>query len=114
MSQIRGFCSIVIVSVSVLILVCCVKPGKTEHLDLTGRYNQDVDISIDGGIRSARIFLPESLGIRVRVAGGLGSVTASGMNKRKKVYTNDSYGKTEFTILINIKAGIGSIDLISK
>jgi len=36
------------------------------------------------------------------------------MIKKRGVYTNDAYGKTEVTINVNVDAGIGSIDLILK
>ncbi len=80
-------------------------------LDLRGRYEQDLDVSIDGGIGSATIYLPGSAGVRVRVDGGIGSVHAPDFTKNGHVYTNDAYGKAPTTIDVSVDAGIGSVDL---
>ncbi|MFZ2052931.1 MAG: toast rack family protein [Candidatus Aminicenantales bacterium] len=80
-------------------------------LDLRGSYEQDLDVSIDGGIGSGTIYLPRNLGVRVRVDGGIGSVHAPGFAKNGHVYTNDNYGKSPVTIDVSVDAGIGSIDL---
>lgn len=80
-------------------------------LDLRGRYDQDLDVSIDGGIGSGTIYLPGNAGVRVRVDGGIGSVHAPDFTKNGHVYTNEAYGKAQVTIDVNIDAGIGSIDL---
>jgi hypothetical protein len=80
-------------------------------LDLRGRYQQNLDVSIDGGIGSGTIYFPSEAGVRVRVDGGLGSVDASGFHKSGHFYTNDAYGKAPIAIDVNIDAGIGSIDL---
>ena len=83
-------------------------------VDISGEQKQSLDVSVDGGVGSATIYLPLDVGVRVEVDGGIGSVNASGMIKKRGVYTNDAYGKTEVTINVNVDAGIGSIDLILK
>ena len=83
-------------------------------VDLSGEQNQNLDVVIDGGIGSATLYLPRHIGVRVSVDGGLGSVNARGMNKKGNVYTNETYGKTDISIEIDIDAGIGSIDLELK
>ena len=80
-------------------------------LDLRGRYEQNLEVSIDGGIGSGTIYLPGHAGVRVRVDGGIGSVHAPGFSKSGHVYTNDAYGKAPVTIDVSVDAGIGSIDL---
>jgi hypothetical protein len=80
-------------------------------LDLRGRYAQDLDVSIDGGIGSGTIYLPGDAGVRVRVDGGIGSVHAPDFSKNGHFYTNDAYGKAPLTIDVSVDAGIGSIDL---
>ncbi|MGB7294443.1 MAG: toast rack family protein [Candidatus Aminicenantales bacterium] len=80
-------------------------------LDLRGRYGQNLDVSIDGGIGSGTIYFPDDAGVRVRVDGGIGSVNAAGFTKSGHVYTNDAYAKSPITIDVNVDAGIGSIDL---
>jgi predicted membrane protein len=80
-------------------------------LDLRGKHERNLDVSIDGGVGSGKLYLPREVGVRVRVDGGIGSVDAHEFNKNGHVYTNEAYGKSPVTIDISIDAGIGSIDL---
>jgi len=81
------------------------------RLDLRRSYEQDLDVSIDGGVGSGTIYLPGNVGVRVRVDGGIGSVHAPDFSKSGHVYTNDAYGKAPVTIDVSVDAGIGTIDL---
>ena len=83
-------------------------------VDLADEWEQDMDVSIEGGVGSATVYLPEDIGVRVKVDKGIGSVHARRMNKEGHVYTNDAYGKTEVSIDMDIEAGIGSINLKLK
>lgn len=90
-----------------------VKMGAGEvYLDLSGRWEQDLVAVIQGGIGSARLRLPEDVGVRVEVHRGLGEINASGFNKNGDVYTNDAYGESDITLDIVVQGGIGSIDLL--
>jgi len=80
-------------------------------LDLSGDRKHDLNVSIDGGVGHATIYLPSDVGIRAKVDGGIGSVNARGLAKSNGAYTNDAYGKSPVTLNISIDAGIGSIDL---
>lgn len=80
-------------------------------LDLSGERKNSFDVILDGGIGSATIYLPEHIGVRARIDGGIGSVDASGFKKRGEIYTNDAFGKTDVSIDIDVDAGIGSIEL---
>jgi len=80
-------------------------------LDLSGERENSFDVILDGGIGSATIYLPEHIGVRARIDGGIGSVDASGFKKRGDIYTNDAFGKTDVSIDIDVDAGIGSIEL---
>jgi len=83
-------------------------------VDISGEQKKSLDVSVDGGVGSATIYVPVDVGVRVEVDGGIGSVNARGMIKKRGAYTNDAYGKTDVTIDVDIDAGIGSIDLIMK
>jgi hypothetical protein len=83
-------------------------------VDLTGQYDRDVDVTIDGGIGSATVYLPEDIGVRVRVDKGIGSVDAWGLKKDGRAYINDAYSKSDVKMKVEIDAGIGSIDLRMK
>jgi hypothetical protein len=80
-------------------------------LDLSGDRKHSFDVILDGGIGSATIYLPEHIGVRARIDGGIGSIDARGFKKRGDIYTNDAFGKTDVSIDIDVDAGIGSIEL---
>lgn len=83
-------------------------------LDLRGERIDDVNVNIDGGVGSGRIYLPHDIGVRVHIDGGLGSIETIGLQKKGELYINEAYEQSEITIDIDIDAGIGSIDLIVK
>jgi len=80
-------------------------------LDLSGDRTRNLEGSLQGGVGSGTIYLPKNIGVRVRVDGGIGSVSAFGFAKSGGTYTNDAFGKTPVSIDLDIKAGIGSISL---
>jgi hypothetical protein len=80
-------------------------------LDLSGERGRDLDVKVDGGIGHATIFLPDTIGVRAEIDGGIGSVSARHFNKSGHVYTNQAHGKAGVTIDLRVEAGIGSIDL---
>jgi len=80
-------------------------------LDMAGYGQKGFRGRFKGGIGHASLYLPQNIGVRVTVHGGLGSIDASGFNVDHRVYTNDAYGKSEATIDLEIDAGIGSLDL---
>jgi hypothetical protein len=83
-------------------------------LDLSGERHQDLDVDIDCGVGSATIYLPEEIGVRVHVSGGIGSVDADGLFKRNDVYINETYGESDISITVDIDAGIGSVELKTR
>jgi hypothetical protein len=80
-------------------------------VDLSGKWHQDLAADMKGGLGRATVFLPNDVGVRVTVQGGLGQVNAAGMNKNGDVYTNDAYGESEVTLEIDIEGGVGEINL---
>jgi predicted membrane protein len=80
-------------------------------VDLSGNWQQDLAGDMKGGIGRATLFLPNEVGVRVRVQGGLGQVNAAGLNRNGDVYTNDAYGESEVSLEIDIEGGIGEINL---
>ncbi len=81
------------------------------ELDLSGERQNDLFADIKGGVGSVTIYVPEDYGVRFTAA-GLGSVNADGFYREGRYYQNDSYGKTDHTIDIDIAGGIGSVDVI--
>ena len=84
------------------------------RLDLSGERDQDLDVDINCGVGSATIYVPEEVGVRVHVDGGIGSVDANGLYKKNDVYLNDAYNESDVTITIQIDAGIGSVELKTR
>jgi hypothetical protein len=83
-------------------------------LDLSGPRARDLTVRIHGGVGSARITLPRDVGVRVEVDGGIGSVSARGLVKDGRLYTNEAFGRTPAAIRLEVEAGIGSIELREK
>ncbi len=85
--------------------------GSVE-LDLSGKRKSDLYAEILGGIGELDIKLPVNIGVKVEVIGILGDIDAHGFKKRNRIYTNEAYGNTDQTIEIEVKAGLGSVNLI--
>ncbi len=82
------------------------------ELDLSGEREQDLDVTIRGGIGEATVHLPKDVGVCIKVAGGLGEVNAKGLQRNGDVYVNAAYGESSATITLDIKAGVGEINLV--
>lgn len=83
--------------------------GQLE-LNLSGRYDRDVDVTVNGGVGQARIVLPKRFGAIADVAGGIGSVEASGLEKREGRYVNRSYEDGKPAVHLKVRGGVGQID----
>jgi len=83
-------------------------------MDLRGAPQNDYDVSIRGGIGEATVYLPEGVGIEADVRGGIGDIHAPGLTKHGGRYANDAYGHAKTTIHLDIRGGIGTINLISN
>ncbi len=81
-------------------------------LDLTGDWKEDVDVIINGALGKTTLHLPSDIGARVDVIQGIGEIVANDMQKRGDTYVNDAYEKSDITVQINIRAGIGQVNLI--
>ena len=89
-----------------------VKVGAGElRLNLTGPRKRNLYANIEGGVGTATIRLPKDVGVRVHASDGIGSVSALGFHEANDEYTNDAFGKSPTSIDLNIKGGIGAIDL---
>ncbi|WPP51606.1 toast rack family protein [Catalinimonas niigatensis] len=80
-------------------------------VDLSGKWNNDLDAEINGGIGELNLLLPNDIGIRVEVSGALGAVNAPELDKDGRVYTNALYGESEYLLTLEIKAGIGTVNI---
>jgi hypothetical protein len=54
------------------------------------------------------------VGISAKVTGGLGEVSAPGLNKNGNVYQNDAYAQAKVKISLDVTGGVGSVKLVSE
>ena len=80
-------------------------------VDLSGDWARDLDVTIDAGAGDITVRVPKEVGARVEVDAGLGSIKAPGLTQDGDVYTNAAYGVSDVTLQVNIKAGVGQINL---
>src|SRR5215212_3550902 len=84
--------------------------GKTT-VDLTGDYAQGFDASIQGGVGEATVLLPSEIGFKAKAEGGLGKINAEGLKKVGDSYVNDAYGESDVNLSVDVKGGVGQINL---
>ena len=84
--------------------------GKTT-VDLTGDYAQDFDATIEGGVGEATVLLPSEVGVKAKAEGGLGKINAKGLKKVGDSYVNDAYGESDTNLSVDVKGGVGVINL---
>jgi hypothetical protein len=80
-------------------------------LDLSGDWARDLDVTIDAGAADIRVRLPKDIGTRVKIEDGPHTIEATGMTQDGDGYTNAAYGASEVTLQVNMRAGIGRINL---
>ena len=84
--------------------------GETT-VDLTGDYAQDFDASIEGGVGEATVLVPSEVGVRVRAEGGLGKINAESFQREGEAYVNDAYGDSDVSLNVDVRGGVGTINL---
>ena len=84
--------------------------GETT-VDLTGDWDRDLDVHIEGGVGEITVRLPGNIGVSVEADVGIGSVDAPSMTKDGDTYTNDAYGQSDVTLTVEIDGGVGEITL---
>jgi hypothetical protein len=80
-------------------------------VDLGGDWVRDLDVTIDAGAGDISVRLPREVGVRVQVEAGLGTIEAPGLTRDGDFYTNAAYDVSDVTVQIDMKAGIGRINL---
>jgi hypothetical protein len=84
--------------------------GETT-VDLTGDYDRDLNVSIEGGVGEATVRLPGQVGVRVNAEGGLGKINAEDLQREGEAYVNDAYGDSDVTLNVDVRGGVGRIKL---
>lgn len=84
--------------------------GETT-VDLTGDYAHSFDASIQGGVGEATVLLPSEVGVKAKAQGGLGKINAKGLRRVGDSYVNEAYEESQTTLRVDIKGGVGQINL---
>lgn len=82
------------------------------RLDLRGTPKNDYDVSVHGGVGEATIYLPDGVGVVADAKGGIGGINARGLQKQDGRYVNDAYGHAKTTIRLDVRGGVGAINLV--
>lgn len=87
--------------------------GNVEF-DFGEAWSHDASISIQGGVGKTTLVLPEETGVRMSVTQGIGNLDMSGFTRKNGAWVNTAYGRSDNTLEIDIRAGIGDIKVISN
>jgi hypothetical protein len=82
--------------------------------DLRGHPKRSYDVRINGGVGQATIHLPKSVGISATAIGGIGQVNVSGLEKHNDRWISPGHENDPVTIRLDVKGGIGQIDLVAE
>jgi hypothetical protein len=80
-------------------------------VDLTGSYERDIAATIEGGVGEATVRLPSAVGVKVNAEGGLGAINTQGLQREGDAYVNDAYGDSDVTLDVDVRGGVGRINL---
>ncbi|GMR12456.1 MAG: hypothetical protein BMS9Abin29_0645 [Gemmatimonadota bacterium] len=81
-------------------------------LGLTGRWQRDARLSVDMGLGSLELRLPEGLGVKIVKDTFLTSFDSEGLVKRGNAYYSVDYEDADRRLTIDIDAAFGSIDVV--
>ena len=84
------------------------------HVDLRGTPKQSFGVRIEGGVGETVVYLPRSVGISATAAGGLGSISVNGLEKRGERWVNVGHESDAVQITVDVKGGIGEIRLTAE
>ncbi len=79
--------------------------------DLRNNPKHDYDVEIRGGVGQATVIVPTEVGVVAEAAGGIGEINVRGMKRDGNRWVNEAYGKSKVTIRLNVKGGVGEIDI---
>ncbi len=83
-------------------------------LDLRGAPSRSYEVRIRGGVGEATIHLPKDIGIEADAKGGIGGINATGLHQEGGRYVNDAAATAKTKIHLDIRGGIGNINLIAE
>ena len=82
------------------------------NLDLRGTPRRDYEVRIRGGVGEATVHLPTDAGIYAIAQGGIGEIKVRGLRQEGRHWVNDLYGNAKTQIRVDVRGGIGGINLL--
>lgn len=83
-------------------------------LDLRGNPKRDYDVRVRGGAGEATVHLPANVGIYAKAEGGIGEIEVRGLRREGQHWVNDAYGTSKVQIHLDIRGGVGQINLFAE
>lgn len=83
-------------------------------MDLRGTPKRSYDVRINGGVGQATVYLPKSVAIDATAKGGIGEVNVRGLEERNGRWVNRTQENSPVTIHLDVKGGVGQIDIIAE
>lgn len=83
-------------------------------LDLRGTPKHDYDVTIRGGVGEASVWAPRSARVIADATGGIGGIQVHGFEKKDSHYENVADPHAQVRIHLDVKGGIGAINLYSE
>jgi hypothetical protein len=72
---------------------------------------EQANATIEGGVGQATVLLPSEIGVKAKAEGGLGGINAKWLKKVGGAYVNDAYGESDTNLTVDVKGGVGEINL---
>lgn len=83
-------------------------------VDLRGKPTRDYSVTVNGGVGHAKVYLPSDIGVVANAKGGIGDVDVRGLEKRGGEWINPAHENAPVTIHLDVKGGIGQIEIIAE
>jgi len=84
------------------------------NLDLRGTPRQDYEVRIRGGVGEATVRLPPDAGLYAIAQGGIGDIKVRGLRQEGRHWVNDLYGSAKTQIRVDVRGGVGAINLFAE
>ena len=85
--------------------------GKTT-VDISGDYQNDVEVDVKGGIGDTTIYVPKNMNVTIETDNGIGKTEVDGFSNNGSTYTNNQNSK--YKMKVNVHCGIGRIAVKQK
>jgi hypothetical protein len=86
--------------------------GEME-LDLRGMPRQSYNVRVRGGAGEATVHLPKNVGVYAQAEGVLGDIKVTGLRREEDHWISDGYGYAKVQIHLDVRGGVGQINLFA-